>query len=549
LPGLAALACGPADRVPIAMERGQSTSFTFPYVDPAVAGAPAEFGGVSGPVAGAPVIAYPLDGAMHPINVGQITFQWTRGAAASRVFRLRLDDGGAQYDFYLPCTSDACLFTVPSDGWLTIAHAHPDGQLVATVAGTDGAGGPVYQSTPISVRFSPEAVAGGLYYWTATSGGGTTYRLPFGSPSATPFIVPSSPSNPLPCGGCHSVSRDGSVISFVSTADPGSQVAFLAASETSAPNQPMIEPTGGTNPTGTSARFTALNADGSRVLVTTFGHIAVYDTHSGQPIDIGNTDALMPRNKLVTHPEWSPSGSRVAFTLYSAQLSDGSGGMRTVSDSRPEDGEIVTLELDATTGKATRLRTLVSLSNTDGMAHDYPSWSPDEQWLVVAAVPKGTSAYLAATARLRLIKSGIDNQVCPGPTCFELAKASQGVNVSSTWPKLSPFLQASGQMFFVTFSSKIDYGLILKNQGTDGALRAQLWMSAIDLRTLNGSGSAGASADPSLAPVWLPFQDVTQTNHLPFWTAIVACSSDGLSYASCGRDEVCDNGQCKLSIP
>jgi hypothetical protein len=539
---LAATGCS-VRRELIARQGPNAVPFSFPYVDPAIPDAVGQFGGVAGDPTGAPRIAYPLDGAMHPSNIGQIAFQWTRGADANRVFRIRLDDGDDHYDFYVPCTLATCLYPMPARGWLAIAYAHPDATLKATIDGTDGAGGAVFRSPAIDVRFSPEAVTGGLYYWTATSTGGTTYRLPFGASQASPFIVPSSPTNPLVCGGCHSVSRDGRMISFTSTADLGSQVAFLAAAPTTAPAAPSIVPdtTTGT-PTGTAARFTALNTDGSRVLVTTFGHIQVFDTATGAQIDIGDTDALLPAGKLVTHPEWSPSGRRVAFTLYSSEITSGS-STRSVTDSRPEDGEIVTLELDKTTGRATGLRRIVVTSSADGLFHFYPSWSPDEHWLVMAAAPVGTSAYTATTARLRLASADVDGQTCPGATCFDLARASQGTSVSSTWPKLSPFSQANDQLLFVTFSSKIDYGYALVNTGPSGVHRAQLWMAAIDLRAVEPGG------DPSLPPFWLPFQDITETNHLPFWTAQVACTADGVSYAHCGADEVCENGACKVVAP
>jgi dipeptidyl aminopeptidase/acylaminoacyl peptidase len=325
--------------------------------------------------------------------------------------------------------------------------------------------------------------------------------------------------------------------------DLSSQVAFLAAAPTTAPAAPSIVPNTATvTPSGTPSRFTALNTDGSRVLVTTFGHIQVFDTATGATIDIGDTDALLPAGKLVTHPEWSPTGKRVVFTLYSGEVTTGA-STRSISDSRPEDGEVVTLELDPTTGRATALRRIVVTSAADGLFHFYPSWSPDEHWLVMAAAPVGTSAYTATTARLRLASADIDNQTCPGATCYELANASQGTAVSSTWPKLSPFSQANDQVLFVTFSSKIDYGFALVNTGPSGAYRAQLWMAAIDLRAVEAGG------DPSLPPFWLPFQDITETNHLPFWTMQVACTTDGVSYAGCGADEICDRGACKVVNP
>ena len=142
--------------------------------------------------------------------------------------------------------------------------------------------------------------------------------------------------------------------------------------------------------------------------MTTFGHIQVFDTATGAAIDIGDTDALLPAGKLVTHPEWSPSGRRVAFTLYSSEVTSG-GSTKSVTDSRPEDGEIVTLELDRTTGHATTLRRIVVTTPGDGLFHFYPSWSPDEHWLVMAAAPVGTSAYTATTARLRLASADVDD--------------------------------------------------------------------------------------------------------------------------------------------
>jgi hypothetical protein len=401
-------------------------------------------------------------------------------------------------------------------------------------------GGPVYQSNAITVRFSPEPVVGGLYYWTATSIGGTTYRLPFGAATATPFIVPSSPTDPLPCGGCHSVSRNGAMISFAATPDQGSASATLSVAATHTPEQATISPVGAM---ATKARFTALNKDGSRVLITTFGDVQVFETATGKAVDIGAVDTLLPAGKLVTHPEWSPSGNRVAFTLYSATLPDGSGGMRSVADTRPEDGEIATLELDPQTGKATAVRRIVVAGAADGMAHYYPTWSPDEHWLVIVGVPSGTSAYNASKARLRLASADADLQTCPGPTCFDLRRASQGTDVSSTWPKLSPVAQSNGRILFVTFSSKMDYGVYLTNTGASGAHRAQLWMAAIDL------GLTQAGSDPSLSPIWLPFQDVTQTNHLAFWTTVVTCTSAGSSFDNCGSDQICDNGICRPLPP
>jgi hypothetical protein len=137
----------------IATQGPIAVPFSFPYVDPAIPDAPGQFGGGAGDPTGAPRIAYPLDGAMHALNIGQIAFQWTRGDDSNRVFRIRLDDGQQHYDFYVPCTLATCLYPMPARGWLAIAYAHPDTTLQATIEGTDGAGGSVFRSPAIDVRF------------------------------------------------------------------------------------------------------------------------------------------------------------------------------------------------------------------------------------------------------------------------------------------------------------------------------------------------------------------------------------------------------------
>src|SRR6185369_5179953 len=178
---------------------------------------------------------------------------------------------------------------------------------------------------------------------------------------------------------------------------------------------------------GIPSRFTALNANGSRVLLTTYGEIRVLDSQSGAAVDVGDPTGLLPRGKLLTHPEWSPSGTRVAFTMYTGVLYNAAGVMtRTIADTRPSDGEIVTMRFDPLTGHLGDLRVVVAMDATDGLFHFYPSWSPDEKWLVFASAPLGVSAYAAPDARLRLAASDVDGQVCPGATCFDLANASQG---------------------------------------------------------------------------------------------------------------------------
>ena len=95
---------------------------------------------------------------------------------------------------------------------------------------------------------------------------------------------------------------------------------------------------------------------------------------------------------------------------------------------------------------------------------------------------------------------------------------------------------------FLTFNSKMSYGLIVDNDSVrDDQRLAQLWMSVIDVDKLPN--------DPSGAPIWLPFQDATQPSHLGIWTSDVKCRTD-LGARSCDFGQECDTATktCKVIV-
>jgi hypothetical protein len=125
---------------------------------------------------------------------------------------------------------------------------------------------------------------------------------------------------------------------------------------------------------------------------------------------------------------------------------------------------------------------------------------------------------------------------------YELAQATQGLGKTSTYPKFAPVMQDQCSVLYLTFNSKMDYGLLLKNSLPGAAPQPQLWMTAIDLRALGGG-------DPSRPPVWLPFQQTQQSNLLGAWTARIVCGTQ----ADCGpaATATCDPalGECVPTPP
>jgi hypothetical protein len=142
-------------------------------------------------------------------------------------------------------------------------------------------------------------------------------------------------------------------------------------------------------------------------------------------------------------------------------------------------------------------------------------------------------SYDQPNAHLRVVRA-------EGGPIVELRNATQGIGNTSTLPKFAPFVQPDGSMFF-TFNSKIDYGYLLANSAhSDTSDRLpQLWLSLFD-PTRVGHG------DPSSAPVWLPFQQVDQRNHLGLWTERVSCGDEFQQVSVCGPGEICIDSSCRI---
>ena len=485
----------------------------------------AYFGGApAAPGARAPQILYPFDGAMMAPNVLQVRVQWD-SPGALRYFRLVVQgadpSAGPYQRFYSVCSpaqQSGCTFTVDDKLWSALAHQSLGKALTLTVSGVAKQGDPVATSAPITVRFSPEDIRGGLYYFSPTIRG--IKRVPLGASQPVDFITN---GNGTGCAGCHAVSRD------------GKQVAVEFGTGQTRVGSSIVD---GVNPSSlrfaldpaTAWNFAWFNPTGDLLVTNWNGALAIRTARDGKLVT-EVPPALYGGTQGAVMPEWSPDGKWLAFVRLRAPA--------RLDFAIQDSGDIVVMPYNnGNFGPAT---TLVC-ARPGSEAHFWPSWSPDSRFLVFnteSCDPQiGCVQYDAPRTRLRLVRAISDSglpvaspgcgQLTAQPPVIELYHGTHERERTTNWPKFAPFLQG-GRYAFVVYSAKYAYGL------TPASTRAQLFMFALDLQQ-----AATSMDDPSFQPVWLPFQEENTSNHSAIWTTDVVCQRA----SDCPSEFSCQGGVC-----
>jgi hypothetical protein len=498
----------------------------------------------------APSVVYPLTDSEHPIDLRQLTVQFRRGRDDFRVFRVRLESiaKGVAYDFFTPCLSvqgDGCRYLLQGPTWNAAREELLGVPARLTVTGSTGKRGVLKTSVPVPLGFTESQLSNkGFYYWTTvaryTEEGEKSdtgiFRLPFGADQAEPFLMPNTATNRRQCGACHSVSRDGSTIAFTarqSDGGPDQRSGSLVAVRAAAPDSPFIDaPMIDTY----DSSMMALSKNGTRVLVAYDDQLQLRSAEDSVFSDYGPGDVIVSLsqadlgNKIGFFPEFSPDDDAVVLTLSS----------QPDSAIAVQAGDIAVIDVDILNATFGTPRVIVE--GSEELFHFYPTWSPDGKYVAFASAPRELDengaprkSYDQKKARLRLVRR-------EGGDVYELGKATQGAEKWSTYPKFAPWNEGESGKMFLTFNSKMSYGLLVDNDSMkDDQRLAQLWMSVIDVSKL--------PEDPSSAPVWLPFQDASQPSHLGLWTSDVKCRTD-LGGRSCDFGQECnpDTKTCQVIV-
>lgn len=466
-----------------------------------------------------PVLVYPPEGALLPVNLPPITLQWRRAPGGGQVaFRLRLEPAGnpeAGVDLLVPYRApmrippppalEDVAFEIPTEIWRHIARGNAGRTLEIIVAAYDPSTATVATSARIAIRLSRTPVHDGLYFQTSMNG--TINRHVFGTGRFDPLVPAGSAANRSDCGGCHSVSNDGRTLAFAAT-----YAGDLTVAATADLTRPRVSPDPDPSaPRRADAIGLALSPDGQLVFARRLDRVVTLRDANGVELDHKSAEEMGGR---IDFPEWGPGGDEIVAA-------------RAVAPAQPPEsysaigGELVRIPI-----AGGRIGQPAVIASAPDEAYGNPSVSPDGNWVVFVGRPPDQPNHRNATSRFLLLDRA-------SGAVRVLARATPN-GVASTYPKFARTVQDGCSLMFIAFQSRMDYGLL--RLAIDNPRWPQLWLTAIDLQRL----VAEPGADPSSPPIWLPFQSMTSENSQPAWSARVPCTSG----IGCGAGASCIGDRC-----
>jgi hypothetical protein len=440
----------------------------------------------------APALAYPLDGALVPHNLGLLEVQWKKPGTAPDLFEVSFESDTIDLKIYTNAAPPGGgRLSLKPEEWFaladTVSGSKVQVQVRGAVTATPGKAG---TSTAAMLQIGSDDVVGGIYYFAPVSGTGAQIgqimRHAFGDTAGTPQSF-YAPNNATRCVGCHVLTHDGAKFAITYDGGDGKAAELDVASLNILVNEDANR----------RWNFASFSPDGTQMAATSDGSLRIIDTSGGaangtvlQPLETGSS------THAASHPDWSPDGKSLVYVVTPAPAVNPT--PLIIEEWNFTQGSIVIAHADAA-GMFGPPTTLVP--GGPGLNNYYPSFSPDGKWILFDRSTNGS--YNDPTAQLMVISA--DGMV--GPIALTASNGAVA-NVTNSWPRWAPFIVHNGEggdLYYFTYSSTRDYGIELV-----GVAAPQIWMA-----TFNPQGTA---ADPSSVPFWMPYQDVKSHNHIAQWT-------------------------------
>jgi hypothetical protein len=525
----------------------------------------------------APTLAYPNNGAMIPPNLKRMEVHFRPGNS-NALFEVSFTSASSETKYYTRCVTDAamasgsCRLSLDVDVFTRLADSNRGaGPVKLRVrGGSDNApGAPLTsygQSAEFTIEFAESNVAGALYYMNIDNREellerereAVIMRHDFGGTQVDPEVylrpgtnglsdvsnlVSAGPPvvNDKPCVGCHALSRDGTKMVGSLGGNYDGRLAMIDVTKARGTPGWLLQngaPTGA--PAKNRVTFASFNKDGSE-FVAAFSDPYPYWTprlrphpQSGvveEPPEYANYPANIKTGLFLhsgvtglrtgfiqlpfkpSHPDWSADGNIIAMTKINQEVF-------STTTQHPTRGSIALVRKNGATWSAPE----EIVPPAADMSRYNPNFVPDGSFLLYneSKCPPGDpgnnlcNGDADPSAKVWAVKPALAS------TPILMAKASTpGVgdgsetNLGDTYPRVTPFQtkQGAGKLLWYTVASLRSPGLRKIRTEVDQQL---LWMFAVD------PAKVLAGQDGSYPGFWLPFQDLTTSNHIAQWTEKLA---------------------------
>ncbi len=469
-----------------------------PVLDGVDAGTPARFGGDADAGLAGPCIIEPQDGTLYPSDWLRPRFSFA-AANGEDVFELVLTAPNQAQP--LKVYTAQPRWTMPAPMWTLLGVHSVDLPLTLDVRAMKSSTGEVSRAQRVTARIAPASAAGTIVYWT-TSNGTALRGFRVGDESVVTVLTPPQVGGSVRCIGCHTSTPDGEYAGFsasvqIGNGDPAGVA--LASVDGGAQRPPYV----------TATAQALLDRQQQQVPTFSAGHWAPGDRLAVANFETAGGFELVWTNLETTSsdfdagwgvvrragdpgrpaaPAFSHDGRRIVYAsaqnVSSGVTVHGSADLWTVPF------------VDRSGGTAAA----VAQASDPMTVENYPSFSPDDAWLVFLRVPSGENSYNNAKAEVWVASSTADAGTAhrlaanDPPACA--AQASPGL--TNSWPKWGPSKStvAGRSYYWVTFSS------------TRGSPRPQLYIAPV----VEENGAL-----TSYPALYLWNQPASEANHTPAW--------------------------------
>ncbi len=511
-----------------------TTSFTVklastldsPAVTPALPANPASKFTGSPVAARKPQLVYPNDGAMLPPNLRRLDVMWRPGSTSNQLYEISFKSASSEIVYYSRCgggtpsyLDGTCAFELDEAGYNYVAESNRGtGPVKLRVRATDDAGTAHGASDEFSLEFAENRVDGGLYYWTVTTPE-RIMRFDFGAAGGNPeaFIVRNQDGVANSCPGCHALSRQGTKLVASIGGQWDGRLLFIndLSKAKTASDWLTVKPDtddGSTN----RIQFASFNPDGSKFVAVygDVGGLVGTPTPANYADDVNRlffhdgTTGLRESSKLLAfkpnHPDWSPDGTTIAVTKV---------GNANTTTQKPTRGSIAILKKTGNDWSDP----LTVVPEKQDTSRFNPNFVPDSSFFLYTESVCPGGAWDHGNCDGDADPTARTWAVVPqeNATPVLLANAAKGgvadgsaTFLGDTFPRSAPFKtqHRGGQLFWYTVASRRSVGL----RATGGV--QHLWMFAVDPAKIL------AGQDGSYPGFYLPFQDLSTSNHIGQWT-------------------------------